>query len=62
MNLCISAVLRHCDAYLLGVIIVAVGGYHVYKAASRNFLDDLKGNSSDLSDDWARSVTSPTAW
>ena len=31
-----------------GVIIVAVGGYHVYKGASRNFLDDLKGNSSDL--------------
>ena len=31
-----------------GVIIVAVGVYHVYKGASRNFLDDLKGNSSDL--------------
>ena len=31
-----------------GVIIVAVGGYHVYKGASRNFLDDLKGSSSDL--------------
>ena len=31
-----------------GVIIVAVGAYHVYKGASRNFLDDLKGNSSDL--------------
>jgi hypothetical protein len=31
-----------------GLIIVAVGGYHVYKGASRNFLDDLKGNSSDL--------------
>jgi uncharacterized protein DUF1206 len=31
-----------------GVIIVAVGGYHVYKGANRNFLDDLKGNSSDL--------------
>ncbi|MGO9031949.1 DUF1206 domain-containing protein [Mycobacterium sp.] len=31
-----------------GVIIVAVGGYHVYKGVSRNFLDDLKGNSSDL--------------
>jgi hypothetical protein len=25
-----------------------VSGYHVYKGASRNFLDDLKGNSSDL--------------
>jgi Domain of Unknown Function (DUF1206) len=31
-----------------GVIIVAVGGYHVYKGASRNFLADLKGRSSDL--------------
>ncbi len=31
-----------------GVIIVAVGGYHVYKGASRTFLDDLKGHSSDL--------------
>jgi hypothetical protein len=31
-----------------GVIIVAVRGYHVYKGANRNFLDDLKGKSSDL--------------
>jgi hypothetical protein len=31
-----------------GVCIVAVGGYHVYKGASRNFLDDLKGTSSNL--------------
>ena len=31
-----------------GVAIVAVGGYHVYKGASRNFLDDLKGKSSAL--------------
>jgi hypothetical protein len=31
-----------------GVIIVAVGGYHIYKGVSRNFLDDLKGTSSDL--------------
>jgi Domain of Unknown Function (DUF1206) len=31
-----------------GVIIVAVGGYHIYKGASRNFLDDLNGTSSDL--------------
>ncbi len=31
-----------------GVIIVAVGGYHIYKGASRNFLGDLKGTSSDL--------------
>src|SRR6476661_5368877 len=32
----------------VGVIIVAVGGYHIYKGASHNFLDDLKGRSSDL--------------
>jgi hypothetical protein len=31
-----------------GIIIVAVGGYHVYKGASRNFLHDLKGQPSDL--------------
>jgi len=31
-----------------GVTTVAVGGYHVYKGASRNFLDDLKGKTSDL--------------
>jgi hypothetical protein len=32
----------------VGVIIVAVGGYHVYKGASRSFLDDLQGTTSDL--------------
>jgi Domain of Unknown Function (DUF1206) len=31
-----------------GVCIVAVGGYHVYKGASRSFLDDLKGKSGNL--------------
>ena len=31
-----------------GVVIVAVGGYHIYKGASQNFLGDLKGRSSDL--------------
>jgi hypothetical protein len=31
-----------------GVIITAVGGYHVYKGASHSFLDDLKGTSSDV--------------
>jgi|GEM_PF-116910 len=31
-----------------GIIIVAVGGYHIYKGASRNFLNDLKGTPSDL--------------
>jgi hypothetical protein len=34
--------------FAVGVIIVAVGAYHVYKGVSRNFLDDLKGGSSDL--------------
>ena len=45
-----------------GVIIVAVGGYHVYKGASRNFLDDLKGNPATWCDDWAWWATSPKAW
>jgi Domain of Unknown Function (DUF1206) len=31
-----------------GVIIVVVGGYHVYKGASRNFVDDLNGKSGHL--------------
>lgn len=31
-----------------GIIIAAVGGYHIYKGASRSFLDDLKGTPSDL--------------
>jgi len=31
-----------------GLIIIAVGGYHVYKGVSRNFLADLKGTPSDL--------------
>jgi hypothetical protein len=31
-----------------GLIVVAVGGYHVYKGASRTFLDDLAGTSSAL--------------
>jgi len=31
-----------------GLIIVAVGGYHVYKGVSRNFLGDLIGTSIDL--------------
>ena len=45
-----------------GIIIVAVGGYHVYKGASRNFVDDLKGKSSDLVRRWAWWATSPKAW
>lgn len=31
-----------------GVAIVAVGGYHIYKGASRTFVGDLKGKSGDL--------------
>lgn len=31
-----------------GLVIVAVGGYHIYKGASRSFVDDLEGKSSDL--------------
>ena len=31
-----------------GAIIVAVGGYHVYKGASHSFLNDLNGTSSTL--------------
>lgn len=31
-----------------GVSIVAVGLYHVYKGASRNFVEDLKGDSGNL--------------
>ena len=45
-----------------GVIIVAVGAYHVYKGASRTFLDDLKGTSSDLVRRLGWWVTSPKAW
>ncbi|HYJ54257.1 MAG TPA: DUF1206 domain-containing protein [Mycobacterium sp.] len=31
-----------------GVVIVAVGGYHVFKGVSRDFVDDLKGTPSAL--------------
>jgi hypothetical protein len=30
------------------VVIVAVGGYHIYKGARQTFLDDLEGSPSDL--------------
>jgi Domain of Unknown Function (DUF1206) len=33
---------------VVGVIIVVVGGYHVYKGASGNFLHDLQGTPSNL--------------
>jgi type IV secretory pathway VirB2 component (pilin) len=32
---------------IAAVIIIAVGGYHVYKGASRKFVDDLKGRTSN---------------
>jgi hypothetical protein len=32
---------------IAAVVIIAVGGYHVYKGASRKFVDDLKGRTSD---------------
>ncbi|MFD0360301.1 DUF1206 domain-containing protein [Nocardia sp. GCM10030253] len=31
-----------------GLIIIAIGGYHVYKGVSQNFLEDLEGTTSDL--------------
>jgi Domain of Unknown Function (DUF1206) len=31
-----------------GFVVIAVGGYHVYKGLSRKFLADLKGTPSDL--------------
>jgi hypothetical protein len=31
-----------------GVVVVAVGGYHVYKGAGHNFVEDLEGRPSDL--------------
>ncbi|MFE5288739.1 DUF1206 domain-containing protein [Nocardia sp. NPDC056611] len=31
-----------------GLIIIAIGGYHVYKGVSQNFLEDLEGATSDL--------------
>jgi hypothetical protein len=33
---------------IAGIVIAAVGGYHVYKGAGRKFLDDLNSNASDL--------------
>lgn len=52
-NLTISARLMQSSAgtvglVLCGVIVVAVGGYHVYKGASRNFLEDLNGKSGNV--------------
>ncbi|MFE7799349.1 DUF1206 domain-containing protein [Nocardia sp. NPDC057440] len=31
-----------------GLFIIAIGGYHVYKGVSQNFLEDLEGTTSDL--------------
>lgn len=33
---------------IAGLIVVGVGGYHVYKGASQSFVDDLKGRSGKL--------------
>ncbi|MFF2114231.1 DUF1206 domain-containing protein [Rhodococcus koreensis] len=33
---------------VVGLVAIAIGGYHVYKGASKNFLDDLKGTPSKL--------------
>ncbi|MFF0816389.1 DUF1206 domain-containing protein [Rhodococcus sp. NPDC003318] len=33
---------------VVGLIAIAIGGYHVYKGASKNFLDDLKPSGSKL--------------
>jgi hypothetical protein len=44
-----------------GVVIVAVGGYHVYKGASRNFLHDLRARQASWCDGSASSATSPRA-
>ncbi|GJF16585.1 membrane protein [Mycolicibacterium cyprinidarum] len=48
----ISARLMQTDAGTFalvagGVVIVAVGGYHIFKGASQNFVDDLKGSPSN---------------
>ncbi|MGW6813509.1 hypothetical protein [Nocardia sp. NPDC055050] len=31
-----------------GLIIIAIGGYHVYKGATQSFLEDLQGSTSKL--------------
>ncbi|ANS25223.1 hypothetical protein R1CP_02375 [Rhodococcus opacus] len=33
---------------VVGLVAIAIGGYHIYKGASKNFLDDLKGTPSKL--------------
>ncbi|WP_194813385.1 DUF1206 domain-containing protein [Nocardia sp. XZ_19_385] len=33
---------------VVGLIIIAIGGYHIYKGAGQKFLDDLEGNTSNL--------------
>ncbi|MEV4238331.1 MULTISPECIES: DUF1206 domain-containing protein [unclassified Nocardia] len=32
----------------IALIIIAIGGYHIYKGVSQNFLEDLEGTTSDL--------------
>jgi len=31
---------------VVGLVAIAIGGYHIYKGAAKNFLDDLKGTPS----------------
>ena len=45
-----------------GLVIVAVGGYHVYKGASRTFSMISRASPATWCDDWAWWVTSPKAW
>jgi len=33
---------------VIGLVVIAVGGYHIYKGASQKFLDDLKGANGTL--------------
>jgi hypothetical protein len=33
---------------VVGAVVVAIGGYHIYKGASKHFLDDLMGRTSKL--------------
>jgi len=45
-----------------GVVIVAVGGYHIYRGASQTFSATSKAYPATRCGDWARWVTSPKAW
>jgi len=45
-----------------GIVIVGVGAYHVRKGASRNFVDDLKGDPSGVVRGLGVVATSPRGW